>query len=40
METIRMVLVAWKSLKQELTVLILDELNRENDFINLVYHDM
>jgi hypothetical protein len=40
METIRTVLVAWKRLKQELSVLTLDEWNYKNDFINLVYYDM
>jgi hypothetical protein len=40
MEIIRMVLVAWKRLEQESSVLTLDEWNRKNDFINLVYHDM
>jgi hypothetical protein len=40
METIRTVLVAWKRLKQESTVLKLDEWNHKNDFIKLVYHDM
>jgi hypothetical protein len=40
MKTIRTVLVAWKGLEQESIVLTLDEQNRKNDFINLVYHDM
>jgi hypothetical protein len=40
METIRTVLVAWKRLEQESSILTLDEWNHKNDFINLVYHDM
>jgi hypothetical protein len=40
MEIIRTVLVAWKRLEQESSVLTLDERNRKNDFIDLVYHDM
>jgi hypothetical protein len=40
METIRTVLVAWKRLKKESTVLTLDERNHKNDFIILVYRDM
>jgi hypothetical protein len=40
METIRTVLVAWKMLEQESSVLTLDEWNHKNDIINLVFHDM
>jgi hypothetical protein len=40
METIRTVLIAWKRLEQESSVLTLDEWNHKNDFINLVHHDM
>jgi hypothetical protein len=40
METIKTVLVAWKRLEQESSVLTPDEWNHKNDFINLVFHDM